>query len=89
PILLFVALDSPAPFATEISWITMGASPAVAMHCLAYAWLAQRPIGGRWHALIALLGAWCVYLAGATLLSSLLIRGPLGALISIGLMLLA
>jgi hypothetical protein len=89
PILLFVALDAPAAFTAEASWATMGASPAVAMHCLAYAWIAQRPLGGRWHPLLALLGAWCAYVGSATLLSALVIRGPLGAVLSIGLMLAA
>ena len=89
PILLFVALETPRQFAADISWTTMSSSPAVAMHCLAYAWLAQRPFGGRFHPLLCLLGAWLAYVGSAMVFSGFVLKGPHGALLAIGLMVTA
>jgi len=88
PILLFVALDAPPDFVARTSWTTMSASPAIAVHCLTYAWLARAPIRSRLHWAVCLLAAWTAYVASAAALSATVIEGPVGALLAIGEMLL-
>ena len=89
PILLFVALDAPPGFVAETGWITMAASPAIAVHCLVYAWLARAPVASRWHWLLCLLGAWLAYVASAFALSAAVIEGFAGAALALALRLLA
>lgn len=89
PILLFVALDTSPEFVAHTGWTTMAASPAIAVHCLVYAWLARAPVATRWHWAICLLGAWLAYFASAVALSAWVIEGPLGAALALGQMLLA
>jgi hypothetical protein len=89
PILLFVALDAPRDFVARTSWTTMSASPAIAVHCLVYAWLARAPIASRLHWALCLAGAWLAYFACAATLSAMVIEGPLGAALSVAGMLIA
>jgi len=89
PILLFVALDAPPEFVAKTSWTTMGASPAIALHCLVYAWLARAPIASRFHWALCLAGAWLAYFASAAGLSAMVIEGPVGAALAVVEMLLA
>ncbi len=89
PLLLFVALDAPLAFVADTAWTTMGASPAIGVHCLVYAWLARIPARHRLHWVLCLGGAWLAYLAAAVALSAAIVRGPAGLALAIGEMLLA
>lgn len=97
PIVLFLAFSAPRAFIEETAWITMTVAPAVGAHCLVYAWLARLPLVRwfpresvqRWHWVLCILGAWTACISAEWVLSGMVIKGPLGALIAIGEMLLA
>ena len=97
PIVLFLAYSAPRAFIEETAWITMTVAPAVGVHCLVYAWLARIPLVRwfpresvqRWHWVLCILGAWTACLSTEWVLSGMVIKGPLGALIAIGQMLAA
>ena len=87
PIMLFLALDAPRDLVVETAWLIMAGSPAVAAHCLIYAWLA-RFCEGRWRWIACLLIAWAGCVAVAWVLTGLAVFGWPGYLLALGLGLL-
>ncbi len=87
PIMLFLALDAPRDLVAETAWLIMAGSPAVAAHCLVYAWLA-RFCEGRMRWIVCLLVAWVACVAVAWVLTGWAVFGWSGYLLALGLGLL-
>lgn len=80
PITLFIALEAPTAFTTELAWVTMAVAPGVAAHCFVYAWLAR--LG--WHWAACLMVAWTACVGIAWFLSGWVLRGPSGFALALG-----
>ena len=87
PIMLFLAFDAPRELVVETSWLIMAGSPAVAAHCVIYAWLA-RVCEGPWQWIACLLCAWAGCVAVAWVLTGWAIIGLTGYVLALGLGLL-
>ena len=87
PILLFVAQDAPRDLVVETSWLIMAGSPAVAAHCVIFAWLA-RFCEGLWKWIVCLLCAWAGCIAVAWVLTAWAVIGLTGYVLALGLGLL-
>lgn len=83
PVLLFVAADATPDFVAQASFTTMAAAPSVGVHCLVFSWMARvtRPSRLQW--LVALSVAWAAWLGASVLLSSAVLAGLPGLLLSI------
>ena len=87
PIMLFLAQDAPRDLVVETAWLIMAGSPAVAAHCVIYAWLA-RICEGPWRWIACLLCAWGGCVALAWVLTGWAVIGFRGYLLALGLGLL-
>jgi|GEM_PF-459005 len=83
PIMLFLAQDAPRDLVVETAWLIMAGSPAVAAHCVIYAWLA-RFCEGPWQWIACLLCAWAGCVALAWVLTGWAVIGPIGYVLALG-----
>ena len=87
PIMLFLEQEAPRDLVVETAWLIMAGSPAVAAHCVIYAWLA-RFCEGRWLWIACLLCAWAGCVAVAWVLTGWAVIGFTGYVLALGLGLL-